>query len=270
MNGQRIRTIIEKEWAETLRNNTITSTFVMLLIVFTAMPLLFAFVLPAFLGEAATNDPDMDQLLDLLATSFPQIMELSGLEQFQIFMLRQFIVLFLLLPIMGAMSISTYSIIGEKTSRSLEALLASPIRTDELLLAKSLAAAIPSVLASWVAFGLFALVTRLAGGPEVYRYTLDSAAWATILLIAPLVALLGLGLGVVVSARSNDPRSAQQIGGLVVLPLIAVVMGQTAGLFLLGIPLVIVAAVVLLLLDLAVLGLGVSLFNREAILTRWK
>lgn len=270
MNGQRIRTIIEKEWAETLRNTTITSTFVVLLLVFTAMPLVFAFVLPAFMGEAITNDPDSEQLLTLLATTFPQIKELNALEQFQIFMLRQFTVLFLILPVMGAMSISTYSIIGEKTARSLEALLASPIRTDELLLAKSFAAAIPSVLASWVAFGLFALVTYLAGGPEVYRYTLDSAAWATILLISPLVALLGLGLGVVVSARSNDARSAQQIGGLVVLPLVAVVIGQTAGVFLLGVPLVIVAAVILFLGDLAILGLGVSLFNREAILTRWK
>ncbi|MBA3534027.1 MAG: ABC transporter permease [Ardenticatenales bacterium] len=270
MNQRRIKTIIGKEWAETIRNKTITGTFAMLLVVFTLMPLGFAFGMPLLIGDEITKDPDVEMLNELLVEMFPQFAALSIIEQFQVFMLRQFLPMFLLVPIMGAMSIATYSIIGEKTSRSLEALLATPIRTDELLLAKSIAAALPSVGATWGAFLVFALASRLLGGAEVARYAIDSAAWSMILLITPLVAFLGLGLGVIVSSRVNDARSAQQLGGVLVLPIVGLMVGQTAGLFLLGVPLVIIGAVVLFLIDLAVMAIGVSLFNREAILTRWK
>jgi ABC-2 type transport system permease protein len=270
MNWHRVSTIMRKEWEETIRNRTIVLTFLSMLFIFTAMPLALAFGGPAIAGDAFVRDPDMAGMTDLLLETFPQFAQLGIVEQFQVYMLRQFLVLFLLLPVMGAMSIATYSIIGEKTSRSLEALLATPIRTDELLLAKSLAAALPTVLATWVAFALFAGLVRLLGGPLVTAYALDAAAWAMILLMTPLVALLGLGMAVLVSARANDPRSAQQVGAVVVLPLVALVVAQAAGLLLVGLPLIIAASVVLVVLDIAVLSLGVRIFNRETILTRWR
>jgi ABC-2 type transport system permease protein len=271
MNQRRIKTIIGKEWQETIRNKTIVSTFLIPLILFTVMPLVIAFLLPRLLGaETLTNDNDAAQMTQLLAQVFPAFRELDAVGQFQVFILRQFLVFYLMTPIIGAMSIATYSIIGEKTSRSLEALLATPTRTDELLLAKSIAAALPAVLATWVCFGIFALAVRVLGGAQIASYTLDRAAWAMILLLTPLIALFGLGLGVIVSSRVNDPRSAQQIGGILVLPIIALMIGQTSGLFLLGLSFVLVGAVALVLLDLIVLVIGVNIFNREAILTRWR
>ena len=270
MNWQRIRTLVEKEWAETIRNGTIVWTFVGMLVLFMLLPLGIAFGAPLIAGDSFRSDPDVDRVVAVLATLYPAIATLEPVEQFQIFMLRQFIPLFLLLPIMGALSVATYSIIGEKTSRSLEALLATPIRTDELLVAKSVAAALPAVVATWLAFALFAALTWLLGSAAVFRYALDGAAWAMILLVAPLVALLGLGAGVLVSARSNDARSAQQVGALVVLPLMALVVGQASGVLLLGLPLVLLVAAILVVVDAAVLAFGVSLFNREAILTRWR
>ncbi|HBY93929.1 MAG: ABC transporter permease subunit [Ardenticatenaceae bacterium] len=270
MDSIRIRTIIAKEWQETIKNRTIVLTFLLLLLIFMVMPLGLAFGLPLFAGSQALNDPDMGKMLSLLTEAFPGFGNLQPVQQFQVFMLRQFLILFLILPVMGAMSIATYSIIGEKTSRSLEALLATPITTTELLLGKSLAAAGPSVIATWAAFGLFALLTRLLSGPTVTAYIFDAPAWATILLITPLAAVFALGLGVVISSRVNDPRSAQQVGGVLVLPLVAVMIAQSAGFFLLGIPFVLIGALALLLLDLVVLGLGISIFNREQILTRWR
>ncbi|MFN2251958.1 MAG: ABC transporter permease, partial [Anaerolineae bacterium] len=78
------------------------------------------------------------------------------------------------------------------------------------------------------------------------------------------------GLGVVVSSRSTDARSAQQIAGIVVIPLVVVVIGQSAGVIMLGVEMVVAAALVLLVVDALVLALGVRVFDREAILTRWK
>jgi ABC-2 type transport system permease protein len=270
MNWHRIRTVFGKEWLELRTNRSLLATLIIPLVMFLIIPLVTAFVLPIFLGAALTADPDIEDVVGLLMETFPNFANLTAIEQFQVYMLRQFLALFLLSPIIGSMSIATYSIIGEKTTRSLEALLASPIRTDELLLAKSLAAAIPPIVVTWLMFLLFAAIILVLGGWNVFIYTMDSAAWGMMLLIAPLVALLGLGIGVIVSSRANDPRTAQQVGGLVVLPIVALVVGQSAGIFLLGLPLVLIAAVVLFLIDLALLGIGVSLFNRESILTKWK
>jgi ABC-2 type transport system permease protein len=270
MNGRRIRTILSKEWEETIRNRTIVGTFLFMLLVFMGLPLVMAFAGPALAGDALVNDPDMQPLQEVLTQAFPEFAELEPVQQFQVFMLRQFPVLFLLAPIMGAMSVATYSIIGEKTTRSLEALLATPIRTSELLLAKSLAAAVPPVAATWVAFGIWALLVRLLGGPVVAGYALNASTWTMMLLIMPLVALLALGLSVIVSSRANDPRSAQQVAVILVLPIVALLAGQLSGLFLLGLPAVLIGAAVLLVVDALVLQAGVRLFNREAILTRWK
>jgi len=85
-----------------------------------------------------------------------------------------------------------------------------------------------------------------------------------------MVDSIGLGAGVVVSSRASDPRSAQQLGSIVVLPIVALMIGQSAGAFLLSLPMALAAVAVLAVVDVVVLALGVSLFNREAILTRWK
>ena len=265
-----IEAIVRKEWAETLKNKTIVWTFVGLAATFGLMPLALSIGLPALMGQAAFNDPDIATATRLLQQVAPDFTALSPLEQFQVFILRQFLPMFLLLPVMGAMSIATYSIIGEKTSRSLEAVLATPTTTRDLLLAKSLAATIPAVLGTWAVFGLQALLVRLWAGPTVAGYALDTATWTLILVITPLIAFLALGLGVIVSSRATDPRSAQQVAVILILPLIGLIVGQSAGLFLLGLGAVLLAALVMLVLDVLVLLAGVSLFERERILTRWK
>ncbi len=60
----------------------------------------------------------------------------------------KFLVFFLLMPAYIPLSIATFSIIGEKQARTLERVLATPIRTGELLAGKAIAAL---VLGSWPA-----------------------------------------------------------------------------------------------------------------------
>ena len=93
--------------------------------------------------------------------------------------------------------------------------------------------------------------------------TLTLASLILIAVICPLVAVLGLSLGVIVSSRANDPRTAQQIGGLFVLPIIALVRAQLQGLYFLNLPAVMIAAVALAIIDLAVSGVGVALFGAK-------
>ena len=54
------------------------------------------------------------------------------------------------------------------------------------------------------------------------------------------------------------------------IPIVVVAVGQTAGFVLLNTYIFALASLVVLLIDAAVLYAGVQLFEREAILTRWK
>ena len=58
----------------------------------------------------------------------------------QLFIFQQFLIVFLLMPITGAMALAAHAIVGEKQARTLEPLLATPITTGELLVAKVLGA----------------------------------------------------------------------------------------------------------------------------------
>jgi ABC-2 type transport system permease protein len=73
-----------------------------------------------------------------------------------------------------------------------------------------------------------------------------------------------------VSSRVNDPRVAEQVSMVVILPVLAGFFGQVAGLFVLNKQIISVVALVMLVLDLLLLYLTTRVFQREQILTRWK
>jgi len=68
----------------------------------------------------------------------------------------------------------------------------------------------------------------------------------------------------------NDPRVAEQLSAVVILPILAVFFGQIAGLFILNSTLILIMCLILFLVDILMIFLSVRLFQRETILTRWK
>ena len=91
-----------------------------------------------------------------------------------------------------------------------------------------------------------------------------------IFVVGPLLAVASVSFAVMISSRVNEPRVAEQLAGLVVLPLLLLFFGQVSGLILLNSRLVLWIAVGLLVLDSGLLAFAVQLFQRESILTRWK
>ena len=68
----------------------------------------------------------------------PELAGLTATRLIQTFLFHQFTLLLLLVPVVGAMALATHAVIGEKQSKALEPLLATPISTLELLAAKTL------------------------------------------------------------------------------------------------------------------------------------
>ncbi len=74
----------------------------------------------------------------------------------------------------------------------------------------------------------------------------------------------------IVSSRVNDPRVAQQVGGIVIVPIIGMTLLQATGTVLVGVSGFLLLAAIVLAISVVGLRIGVALFDREAILTRWR
>jgi ABC-2 type transport system permease protein len=104
----------------------------------------------------------------------------------------------------------------------------------------------------------------------VYRALLTPASLAIVFVLGPLAALAALQMAVCVSSRVNDARSAQQIGALVILPVAGLLVAQLSGFFVLTGTTIAFLTLVLLAVNAGLMLLGIRLFDRETILTRWK
>lgn len=266
MNFNRIRTIIDKEWAEVFKNRMVIFTIAFMPALFTFLPLLILNMLGKNGGMPAGSMPS-----EVPPQFLAMCKGLSGGECMQIFLMNEFMLMFMMMPLIIPTAIAAYSIVGEKTTRSLEPLLATPITTTELLIGKALAAVIPAVLATYAAFGVFAVGSFIiVRNPILVGALLDARWLLAVFLVGPLMAIMAVSISVMVSSRVNDPRVAEQISMVVILPVLAFFFGQLAGLFVLNKSLILLIALAMVGVDILVTNLAVRLFQREVILTRWK
>ena len=261
-----IVTIIDKEWSELFKNRMIISVTLLLPLIFTALPL---FMLSQ---TSSTVFADTGLESNGLPANFLAVCQgMTAGECTQVYIMNEFLLLFMLMPLIIPITIAAYSVVGEKTTRSLEPLLATPISTAELLAGKTLAAVIPGILATYLAFGVFNLgMLILKISPAVIGYV-DSPTWLLgIIVLGPIMAVIAVIFALYVSSRVNDPRAAEQISSVVILPLMTVLFLQLAGVVVINVPFMLIAIAIALGLAFAALQLGTVIFDRENILTRWK
>jgi ABC-type transport system involved in multi-copper enzyme maturation permease subunit len=235
MSATRVRAIYRKEFREYRRNRSIVATMALIPLGIVVFPLIEVLALPASAASALLNG---DPLVILLG-----------------------------IPALVPSVVAGYAVVGEREQGTLEPVLTTPIRREELLLAKALAALVPSLAVSYVVYAVFLACTKLFAQPAVASAVLQVPDLLAQVLFTPLLALLSIWVGIAISARSSDVRVAQQLGALVFLPVLLVlyliafdVIPATLGLAL-GV------AVALLVLD----GLGwrfvSAAFNRERLIT---
>ena len=167
-------------------------------------------------------------------------------------------------------SIASYSIVGEKVSKSLEPLLSTPTTDGEILLGKTLAALLPTLLAMWIGAVLYQVLIDLETvGRFGYLYYPNWQMAVELFVAMPLVALLAIEAAVVISSRVTDVRSAQQYAGVIFVPMIFIYVAAEVVLTLNTTNLLYISAVFALLVVI-LFWVSVKSFRREEILTRWK
>ena len=268
--GRRISALSEKDARELIRNPGA---------ILPPLAMVFGSLFPAFLvaigapmiaGRTLEESGDFADESAQAIAMLPELAGLAGNALIQAFLFHQFALLLLLVPVVAATSLATHAVIGEKQAKALEPLLATPISTIELLIAKTLTPFVFALALSWFAAGLYVMGILALGEPGVWRSLLGTRMLILFGILGPLVELATLQVSVIVSSRAHDPRSAQQLTSLIILPITAVFVAQLMGGFIIAPARLLLGALGCLIVNGLLLTIGVRVFARESILTRWR
>ena len=269
MSLDRIATLIGKELREFRASPAVLVPVILLMVVCTAVPFVLVVIVPWVTGQTLTSDKAIQQVVAIARARAPELARLAPDTATEAFLFQQFLLLYLIVPIVGAVSLAAYTVVGEKQGRTLEPLLTTPMSTAEILIAKVLASFLPSLVIELVGLSLYFLMVGVAGSPGVLRSLVSMRSVLLVGVLGPFASLAALQATIAVSSRVNDPRSAQQVAVLVILPLIGMLVGQVAGSFFLTTSILLLACAAMVAAWIVLILLSVALFERETILTRW-
>jgi ABC-2 type transport system permease protein len=187
---RRVWAITRKELREYRRSGNVIAAMAILPLVFIITPLAQAFALPASTAHT-------------LYKEFPLIYLLA-------------------IPALVPATLAAFAVVGERQQGTLEPVLSTPIRREELILGKALAAFIPSLIISYAVYGFYLAVVELFVQPTIAHALIRGGEVLVQVLFTPPLAAWSIWLGIGVSARSNDVRTAQQLAALGSLPCVAV------------------------------------------------
>lgn len=261
----RMVTVIWKELDDVRRSRLILTTLIVPTILYVVLSVV-ALRVGTLPGVAGLTGND----LQVLERAVSRSGDLPATAHFQALLVDQILVLFMLAPLFIPLTIASYSIIGEKQLRTLEPLLATPIHTWELLGAKAIAALLPGVAVSWISYSGFLLLGGLSVSTDIVRLALAPVWLVSFGVLSPLFALLAVGMAVIASSRTSDPRAAQQLGAIVILPISGLLTAQVFGVVRLDVGHALMLSGGAALADALLFVAAIRLFDRETILTRWR
>lgn len=221
----------------------------------TIVPIILVLIIPlgiligaSFIGNDSDMFTKMAPLLEKLPSKYATYTPAQLLIKVAVdFMFPSY---FLIIPIMCSGVIGASSFVGEKEHKTLESLLYTPISMEQLLRAKILGVFVPSYIVTFISFIVFGIIFNVGGFIYFGGLIFPDIKWLIIIFwISPAINLLSLIFTVMVSAKSETFQEAQQVSGLLVIPVILVLVGQMTGVLLLSNLVMFIGGSFLLIID---------------------
>lgn len=273
MNWRSIWAIARKDLREVLQNKMVWGPALI-------VPLVFAVVMPIVMTVVPQMIPvedvqrelgDMDTLLKNMPASLKVIFDGKSLEQmFVVYMMGfTFAPLFLIMPLMFSSVVGSDSFAGERERKTMEALLYAPTSDLELFMGKVLAALIPAITLSWLAFLVNIIVVNIASYPLFGRVWFPLVTWWPLIFwLTPALAVLGISATVLISSRVKTFMEAYQASASLVLFVLVLVIGQISGVLFLGVAVEMIIGLFIWLVDAVLIYFSVKNFNRSALIAK--
>ena len=262
----RLRALLAKELIDLRRNRGALLPVAIVTVMSLALPFTVTIAIPAMTGSPLGDDADLVRVSAVAGVHN----QLTPDGRVQLFLFQQFLMMFMLIPITGAMALAAHSVVGEKQARTLEPLLATPVTTVELLVAKVLGALLPTLAVAGAGLVLYFAGLAVFAEPGVTGAMATGRTAVLIAFVGPIAALVSLQAAIVISSRVNDARTAQQFGVLIIIPLSALLVAQFTGTMWLSTMLLALIGLGLVGVWILLMVMSIAIFDRESILTRWK
>jgi len=269
MNTRSIIAIVRKDLMVVSKNkNVITPIIIIVALFFVVFPWVTGLV-PTLLHGMGDKMSFLEGFLTHMPAGMQQ--ELAGytIDQKVIMIVLVYMLLpfFLIVPLMVASLFAADSFAGEKERKTLEALLYTPTTDRELFIAKMLSGWLASIAVALVGFVIYAVNVNAAAWSQMHRIFFPNTLWLVLVLwVVPALSGLGVGVMVVISSRAQGFQDANQLGGLVVLPIIALFYAQMAGAIFLNIGIMLMMGLIVWLLTGLLIWLGSRSFHRNRFL----
>jgi ABC-type transport system involved in multi-copper enzyme maturation permease subunit len=126
------------------------------------------------------------------------------------------------IPALVPAGLAAYAVAGERQQGTLEPMLTTPIRRGEFLLGKALASLIPSLAIAYIVYAAVLVAVEVFAARPIAQALVQAPEILVQVVFTPLVAGISIWIGMLISTRSNDPRTAQQLGTIAGLPTVVV------------------------------------------------
>ncbi|MEM0120435.1 MAG: ABC transporter permease subunit [Thermoprotei archaeon] len=198
-----------------------------------ALPLLISIAIPVFIRTLLLNVPTnlSPQVTQFLPPVLRQALLTMGPKQALYWYMFSVVTLplFLLLPITSVIVLASDSFAGEKERRTLENLLAEPVTPLQLFFGKTLAPSSVALVVTWVSVSVYwVLASHYAS--MVGAAVTPGLVWVTaMLVVVPTITFANVGLVAVISSLSKGFKEAQQLSGVLILPIASVTIVSATG-----------------------------------------
>jgi uncharacterized membrane protein SpoIIM required for sporulation/ABC-type transport system involved in multi-copper enzyme maturation permease subunit len=210
----------------------------------------------------------------LLALGFPLLMDFSA-DQALEFVARyggevmgdRFIPFLLLIvgffPVSASLYTALSAFAGEKESKSLEPLLATPLADWQLYLGKFVGTMVPPLFASYLGMAVYTV-----GLIILADWHIPAGIYLLVLVLATVQAAVMVAVAVVISSQTTSVRAAGLLASFIILPVGALIMAESF-VIISATPQYLWGFVVALLLVAAIfIRMGIHMFDREELLVR--
>lgn len=213
MLDREVRILIRKEWRQLLRSRGALASALLL-------PVLMLLVLPVGQILAFLNMPDSGQPLANIPPGTPLPSDLAAIGDDPLALLRMLILpLFVTLGgLLVPSTMATYTMIAERENRTLELLVALPVRVGQILLAKLLVILMVATSVTCTLFAIDALLIVTLG--------VGSLAFVAALLLLLMGALAySTASALLISLLARDFRTANNLNGALMVPTLFLSVG---------------------------------------------
>ncbi len=187
---RRVGAVMRKEMRDLRRNGNVVYAMVILPLVFLIQPVVQVFTLPSSASHVLHHEHSLVYMLAI--------------------------------PALVPAALSAYSIVGERMQGTLEPLLSTPVQHREIILGKALAVLAPSLVIAYAVYGFFIAIVELFAHPGVASGLIQLPDVVAQIVFTPLLVVWSTWVGMAVSARCTDVRTAGQVAVLVSLPAVAI------------------------------------------------